>query len=128
MIQVWDWAFASSRIPRRRSSGGPWASWWRSSRRRPCRRSRSSTRPSSADEPAEGAAAEPAGLADLRAALGVVAAGSARSITLCGFPDGQALLRVGRALAIEGIVVEPVIRSGGGGVDIRVRRASPDEP
>ena len=80
------------------------------------------------DESAEGAAAEPAGLADLRAALGVVAAGSARSITLCGFPDGQALLRVGRALAIPGIVVEPVIRRGGGGVDIRVRRASPDQP
>ena len=80
-----------------------------------------------ADASAEGAAAEPAGLADLRAALGVVAAGSARSITLCGFPDGQALLRVGRALAITGIMVEPVIRSGGGGLDIRVRRASPDE-
>ena len=82
-----------------------------------------------ADAPAE-VATEPEtpGLDDLRAALGVVAAGSARSITLCGFPDGQALLRVGRALAITGIVVEPVIRSGGGGVDIRVRRASPDEP
>ena len=82
-----------------------------------------------ADESAEVAAGpELPDLADLRAALGVVAAGSARSITLCGFPDGQALLRVGRALAITGIVVEPVIRSGGGGVDIRVRHASPDEP
>ena len=82
-----------------------------------------------ADEPAE-VAAEPdtPGLDDLRAALCVVAAGSARSITLCGFPDGQALLRVGRELAIEGIVVEPVVRRGGGGLDIRVRRASPEAP
>jgi hypothetical protein len=77
------------------------------------------------DEPADILTPEePAGLADLQAALRLVAAGRARSITLAGFPDGQALLRVGRALAIGGIVVEPLIRRGGGGLDVRVRRAS----
>jgi hypothetical protein len=62
------------------------------------------------------------GLADLRAALRLVASGAATSVTICGFPDGHELLRVGRELAIEGIVVEPLIRSGGGGFDIRVRQ------
>jgi hypothetical protein len=77
------------------------------------------------DEPADEFASEaPEGLADLHAALRLVAAGSARSLTLAGFPDGQALLRVGRSLAIEGVVVEPLIRHGGGGLDVRVRRAS----
>jgi hypothetical protein len=77
------------------------------------------------DKPADLAAlAAPEGLADLRAALRLVASGSARSITLAGFPDGQALLRVGRDLAIEGVVVEPLIRHGGGGIDVRVRQAS----
>jgi len=64
------------------------------------------------------------GLADLRAALGMVASGTATSVTICGFPDGHALLRLGRELAIEGIEVEPLIRRGGGGLDIRVRGVS----
>ena len=64
------------------------------------------------------------GLADLRAALRMVASGVSRSITLCAFPDARELLKMGRELAIEGIVVEPLIRSGGGGFDIRVRQAS----
>ena len=62
------------------------------------------------------------GLADLRAALRMVASGGARSVTLCGFPDGLELLQIGRELAIEGLEVEPVIRCGGGGFDIRVRQ------
>jgi hypothetical protein len=64
------------------------------------------------------------GPAALRTALRMVAAGDARSITLSGLPDGLELLRVGRELANEGVVVEPLIRKGGGEVDIRVRRAS----
>jgi hypothetical protein len=64
------------------------------------------------------------GLADLRAALGMVASGTATSVTICGFPDGHKLLRMGRELAIEGIEVESLIRVGGGGFDIRVRRVS----
>jgi hypothetical protein len=64
------------------------------------------------------------GLADLRAALRMVASGTATSVTICGFPDGHELLAVGRELAIEGIEVEPLIRRGGGGFDIRVRRVS----
>lgn len=77
------------------------------------------------DEPAEVAAeTELPGLADLRAALDMVAEGVARSITLCGFPDTVELLRAGHELTIEGVVVEPLIRSGGGGFDIRVRQAS----
>jgi hypothetical protein len=62
------------------------------------------------------------GLADLRAALWMVASGIATSVTICGFPDGHELLAVGRELAIEGIEVEPLIRRGGGGFDIRVHR------
>ena len=61
------------------------------------------------------------GLADLWVAFEMVASGRARSITLCVFPHDHQLLRVGRELAIEGVVVEPLIRSGGGGFDIRVR-------
>ncbi|MHB8397717.1 MAG: hypothetical protein ACYDCI_02105 [Candidatus Limnocylindrales bacterium] len=69
--------------------------------------------------------AELPGLADLRAALSMVASSGVASITLCGFPDGHELLRVGGELAIEGVVLEPLIRTGGGGFDIRVRRVSP---
>jgi len=54
----------------------------------------------------------------------VVASGIATTVTICGFPDGHALLRLGRELAIEGIEVEPLIRRGGGGLDIRVRGVS----
>ena len=64
------------------------------------------------------------GLADLRAALWMVASGIATSVTICGFPDGHELLRLGRELAIEGIEVQPLIRRGGGGFDIRVHRVS----
>jgi hypothetical protein len=80
-----------------------------------------------ADEPAD-LASNPQlpGLADLRAALNLVAGGAATSVTLGGFPDGHELLRVGRELAIEGNVVEPLICFGGG-IDIRVRRAAPTE-
>lgn len=66
--------------------------------------------------------AEPRGLVDLIAALHVVASGEADTITLCGFSTGEELLRVGRELAVEGIAMEPLIRHGGGGIDIRVRR------
>ena len=64
------------------------------------------------------------GLADLRAALRMVASGAATGVTICGFPDDHELLRVGRELAIEGIEVEPIVRRGGGGFDIRVRGVS----
>ena len=64
------------------------------------------------------------GLADLRAALWMVASGIATTVTICGFPDGHELLAVGRELAIEGIEVQPLIRRGGGGFDIRVHRVS----
>lgn len=62
------------------------------------------------------------GLVELQAALALVAGGVATSVTICGFADGHELLRVGRELAIEGIDIEPVIRVGGAGFDIRVRR------
>ena len=77
----------------------------------------------------EGLAQEPElpALGCVRAALRMVADGDARSITLCGLPDGHELLRVGGAMAIEGVVVEPLIRRGGGGFDLRVRSASPAE-
>jgi hypothetical protein len=64
------------------------------------------------------------GVADLRAALRMVASGTATGVTICGFPDGHELLRLGRELAIEGIEVQPLIRRGGGGFDIRVHRVS----
>jgi len=64
------------------------------------------------------------GLADLRAALRMVASGTATSVTICGFPDGHELLAMGRELTIEGIEVQPLIRRGGGGFDIRVHRVS----
>jgi hypothetical protein len=70
---------------------------------------------------------ESRGLADLRAALCMVALGAATSITLCGFADGREQLRLGREIAIEGVVVEPLIRDGGGGFDVRVRRIPPLE-
>ena len=47
---------------------------------------------------------------------------AANCVTLCGFPEGHAGLRAARALALDGIVAEPVIRQSGGGFDIRVRR------
>ena len=72
------------------------------------------------DEAAEGTEVE--GRSDLHAALRLVASGSAVSVTLCGFRSSQQLLRLGKELAIEGIAVEPVVRHGGGGVDLRVRR------
>ena len=76
-----------------------------------------------ASQPAASSSPGLAGLADLQAALQVVAAGRASSITLCGFPDGLALLRMGQELAGVGIVVEPLTRAGQSGIDVRVRRA-----
>ncbi len=67
-------------------------------------------------------AEEPDGAADLYGALCLVAAGRARSVTLCGFPDGMALLRIGRELAIDGIALDSLVRQGGG-IDVRVRLA-----
>jgi hypothetical protein len=60
--------------------------------------------------------------ANIRGAIHMVASGGARSITLCGFSDSVRLLRLGRELATDGMVIEPLIRSGGGGFDIRIRR------
>ena len=62
------------------------------------------------------------GMADLWAAVGMVASGRADSVDLCGFPHGRGLLNESRQLEIEGLAIEPLIRSGGGGLDIRVRR------
>ena len=64
------------------------------------------------------------GLVELQAALALVAGGVATCVTICGVADGHELLRVGRELAIEGIEVQPLIRRGGGGFDIRVHRVS----
>ena len=61
---------------------------------------------------------------ELQAALALVAGGVATCVTICGFADGHELLAMGRELAIEGIEVEPLIRRGGGGFDIRVRGVS----
>lgn len=80
-----------------------------------------------ADEPADLASSpQLPGLADLRAALNLVAGRAVTSVTLGGFPDGHGLLLAGRELASEEIVVEPLIRIGGG-IDIRVRRAASTE-
>lgn len=67
--------------------------------------------------------AEPAGLPELHAALRLVSSGRANSVTLCGFGSGQEVLRIARDLAEPGMVVEPLDRPGGGGIDVRVRRA-----
>jgi hypothetical protein len=67
------------------------------------------------------------GLPDLRAAVSLVASGTASRVILCGFPDAFEHLRAARALAIEGVVVEPLVRPGGGAFDIRVRRVTPPE-
>jgi hypothetical protein len=67
--------------------------------------------------------------ADLRAALSLVASRAASSVTLCGFVDDPAELRGVLIDSIDGdgLVIEPVVRPGGGGFDIRVRRASTAE-
>lgn len=67
------------------------------------------------------------GVADLYAAVSLVASGVASNVVLCGFPAGYNHLRAARALAVEGVVIEPVIRSAGGGFDIQVRRVTPPE-
>jgi hypothetical protein len=67
------------------------------------------------------------GATDLRAAVCMVASRKATSVTLSGFPDGGELLRLGRRLSGEDVVVEPLIRHSGGGFDIRVRRAGSAE-
>lgn len=67
---------------------------------------------------------ESPGATNLRGAIHMVASGAARSITLCGYSDGLRLLRLGRELATSGMVIEPLVRSGGGGFDIRIRRGT----
>jgi hypothetical protein len=64
------------------------------------------------------------GLTDLYAAVSLVASGAATVVTLCGFEAGSDHLRAARTLAIDGVGIEPVIRPGGGGFDLRVRRLS----
>ena len=61
---------------------------------------------------------------ELRAAVALVGARAATSVTLCGFCDDPSELRdlLGDALDLDGVVIEPVVRPGGGGFDIRVRR------
>jgi len=55
----------------------------------------------------------------------LVAKGDAESIILCGFADGFELLRIGGQLAGDGALVEPLIRDGGEGIDLRVRLVPP---
>jgi len=62
------------------------------------------------------------GLDDVSAGVAMVACGAATSVTVCGFPDDIALLRTCQGLVVAGLVIEPLIREGGGGFDIRVRR------
>jgi hypothetical protein len=50
---------------------------------------------------------------------------TARLVESVAQPDGHAQLRVARELAIEGVVVKPLIRNGGSGFDLRIRRAPP---
>jgi hypothetical protein len=61
---------------------------------------------------------------ELRAALTLVASRAATSVTLCGFCDDATDLRavLSDSLDTDGLVIEPVVRPGGGGFDIRVRR------
>ena len=40
------------------------------------------------------------------------------------FPDGRELLRISRKFAIEGVVIEPIVRLGDRGVETRAGRAS----
>jgi hypothetical protein len=70
----------------------------------------------------------PPGLADVRAAVAMVASGEARSVVLNGFPDSLTLMRLGRELASDGVAIEPLIRSGGGAFDIRVHRPPASDP
>jgi hypothetical protein len=65
------------------------------------------------------------GFEDVLAAMYLVTDGMATSVTLCGFPGSHDQLRVGQEIALDGIVVEPLIRTGGGGFDIRIRREPP---
>ena len=62
------------------------------------------------------------GLTDLRAAISLVRGGGATSVVLCGFADGRAQLRLARDLAVNGVVIEPLVRHGGGSFDVRVKR------
>ena len=65
---------------------------------------------------------------ELRAALILVASNTATSVTLCGFCDDPTELRgvLNDEMDADGIVIEPVVRPGGGGFDIRVRRGATD--
>jgi len=60
---------------------------------------------------------------ELRAALALVATRVATSVTLCGFCEDPTELRsvLDDSLDADGLVIEPVVRPGGGAFDIRVR-------